>query len=372
MIAEAIQIPYESQTDTQTNRDCGAACLSMVYRSFGKEVSREELWLAIAELNRFGSVSSTTHLMVREALTRGFAAVAVQARYPLQALRVCRDAGIRAILNHRFSPESPAGHYTVLVDIDENSVVVHDPFFGPSRRLSHAELLELWQPFFSNSEIAGDMLIGIAAEPQPVAVCAFCHTPLPEAVECPKCRKLVGQQPDALMGCITSTCIGRMWNYLCCPSCDYTWTFSVAQTSTAEAAGKSTPAPRAPNEPTSAPQAGKTPPQSVEELWNLGRLFGELDKFCNHIQTLPGATSHPEIAQQLAYISASKEKLKLAQAEELAHRRVTAEQIGKLQAAAKQASKAHAQKMEELNHPSPSLDPHALGRALLRNLGYDE
>ena len=33
-------IPYERQSDPRTNRDCGAACLSMVYRSFGKDVAQ--------------------------------------------------------------------------------------------------------------------------------------------------------------------------------------------------------------------------------------------------------------------------------------------------------------------------------------------
>src|ERR1039458_7519142 len=75
------------------------------------------------------------------------------------------ESGIRAILNHRPSADSTAGHYTVLVEVEAQDVVLHDPYYGPSRRVSHAELLELWQPGFSNSEIAGYILIAIAAEP---------------------------------------------------------------------------------------------------------------------------------------------------------------------------------------------------------------
>ena len=135
----------------------------MVYRSLGKEVAPTEIWPAIAKENRFGSIASTTHLMAKDALSRGFAAVAFQARHPLQTLRLCCESGMRAILNHRLAPDSPAGHYTVLVDMDARDVVLHDPFYGPSRRVPHAELLELWQPRFPNSEIAGYLLIGIAA-----------------------------------------------------------------------------------------------------------------------------------------------------------------------------------------------------------------
>jgi hypothetical protein len=55
--------------------DCGAASLSMVYRSFGKDVAQAQIWPAIGKQNRFGSFAATTHLMAQDALRRGFAAV---------------------------------------------------------------------------------------------------------------------------------------------------------------------------------------------------------------------------------------------------------------------------------------------------------
>jgi len=95
-----VSVPFESQSDPQNRRDCGAACLSMVYRSFGKTVTPVEIWPAIAKENRFGSISSTTHLMAKDALSRGFAAVAFQASSPLQALRLCNEPGIRESLSN--------------------------------------------------------------------------------------------------------------------------------------------------------------------------------------------------------------------------------------------------------------------------------
>jgi hypothetical protein len=172
----AATISYESQIDPQISRTCGAACLSMVYRSFGEEVPQAEIWPAIAKRTASGSLASTTHLMVQDAVNRGFSAVAIQARHPLQVLRLCREYGIHVILNHRLRREAPAGHYSVLVDLDDKTVVLHDPFDGPSRRLSHAELLELWQPNFPNSEITGNVLIAIAARPLASPACEFCHT----------------------------------------------------------------------------------------------------------------------------------------------------------------------------------------------------
>ena len=134
MSPPAIAIPYEKQSEPQINRGCGAACLSMAYRSFGKEIAQAEIWPLIAKQNRFGSIASATHLMALHALKQGLSAVVIQARHPIQVLRICRDNGIRAILSHRPHPGASTGHFTMLVDIDEKDVVVHDPALGPSRR----------------------------------------------------------------------------------------------------------------------------------------------------------------------------------------------------------------------------------------------
>src|SRR5262249_37774312 len=155
------------------------------------------------------------HLIVQDALNRGYAALAIQARDPLQVLRRCRDSGIRVILNHRLKPDVPSGHFTVLVDLDADRVVLHDPYFGPSRRVAQVELLELWRPRYVNAEIAGIVLIGIAAEPPASPPCSVCGAGIPASVNCPACSKPVPLQPAALLGCVGAGCPARTWNYVC-------------------------------------------------------------------------------------------------------------------------------------------------------------
>jgi hypothetical protein len=360
-------IPYEKQSDPHANRTCGAACLSMVYRSFGKEVAQAEIWPVIAKENRFGSLASTTHLMVKDALGRGLSAVAIQARNPLQVLRLCRESGFRAIINHRLNQQSPAGHFTVLVNIDEANVVLHDPLLGPSRRLSHAALLELWQPRFPNSEIVGNILIGIAAKPPAPSTCELCRTPLPSNVDCPNCGKLIGLQPGIVLGCMNNDCVARMWNYLCCPFCDYTWTFSLQGLPAGARASAVGPSPAA-----ASPLSQGAPPVPAAEPapLSLDRLFVELDKFCNHILSLPAAANHPDIKRYLAAIATGKEELKQARAEALTHLKTHEERLAKLAGEAKLRQEAHRKKLEELNRPAPPLDGNALGHALLKNLGF--
>jgi hypothetical protein len=379
-------IPYEKQDDPKSNRMCGAACLAMVYRSFsaqdepaaepapavrkrgrdrrgdrGKapggrerragrrrtaELTQAEIWPRISKPNRFGNVASATHLMVADARSRGFAAIAIQVRYPLAALLSCRDGGIRTILSHRLRTDGPAGHYSVLLDVDAESVVVHDPYYGPRRRMPHAELLELWQPRFANSEIAGNVLVGVANRPAAVPRCPLCATPIPEQVPCPRCGKPVVLQPADLLGCVGSeTCLGRMWNYVCCPACDNMWTFAL----------------RPP-----APQAAQATPA---DPWALGPLFAELDKFRKKVLTIPGVASRADVREQFELIERSKLRLKLAEKEEAALSREREARMSEVEKKYAEEAAAVERAREEAAKPAAPADGAAIGDALLKELG---
>src|SRR5262249_37307315 len=145
-------------------RACGAVCLSRAYRSFGKQIPSEQIWPQIAKQNRLGSMASTTHLMTLHAASQGLHALAIQARHPLRVLQICRDQNIRAILNHGPQPGINTGHFTMLVDVDDQNVVLFDPAYESPRRVPHSEFMQLWQPQSPQSEILGSVLIGIVAE----------------------------------------------------------------------------------------------------------------------------------------------------------------------------------------------------------------
>ena len=401
MSQPAPAIPYERQSSEPSTRTCGAACLSMIYRALGKEVPQSLIWPRIAQQNLYGRIASTTCLMAADAISRGFAAVAVQARDPLRVLRLCRDSGIHAILNHRLKPESGAGHYSVFLDIDDTHVTVHDPLFGPSRRLSHAELLDLWLPRVPQSEIVGNFLIGIVAKAADAPACEICHTRLSASIRCPRCKNTVALRPAALLACLNDSCSARTWNYVCCPSCDLTWSFTssappsstpvpVAPTARAEATPSPAPlvVPSAPALPSmaalasTASAAGAVPatpslpvapvvtPLATGSPLDLLGLFAEIDKFCAHILSLPGAAAHPEIKKQLDFITASKDKLTQAVAEEEAVHTARFAQIAGIQQQVQAARDAHQKKLEELKKPLAPLDGDALARALLKNLGF--
>jgi hypothetical protein len=357
-MSDPATIPYERQSDSDGTRSCGAACLSMVYRSLGKDVPQTEIWPVIAKPNRFGAVSSTTYLMAQDAINRGFRAVVLQARHPLQILRLCRESGARAILNHRPRADSPTGHYSVLVDVLERDAILHDPAYGPSRRVSHAELLALWQPGSPDSEISGFVLIAIAAPKPPSArACEFCHVPFPAGAECPRCKKPVVLLPDEPLGCANTACIARMWNYICCPYCDQAFTFS---------ADASLPSGVSPHPGASSP--GSQAPGA--DPLNFDKLFAEIDKFSAFILCLPGAADNTDIKQHFDHVKQQKEKMILAKAEALARQADDAARMANFEKSLKEKKEAHAKRMEELNAQAPPLDGNALGRALLKSIGF--
>ena len=348
-------IPFEQQERTDNSRTCGAACLSMVYRSLGKQVPQAEIWEGISKVNRFGSLASTTHLMVGDALRRGFDAVAVRARHPMFALRCCRDAGIRIILNHRLHQDVPTGHYSVLVDIGEQDVTLHDPYFGPSRRISQGELMQLWEGG-ANSEIGGHTLIAIAAPLSTPPNCELCDAAIPAAVPCPNCSKAFKLRPITAIGCINQECIVRRWLQVCCPFCDHTWDFT-----------SGAPAPAV----SPVPKEEKKDNPVVAEIH---RAFAKIDQCCARLAALPLIAGNAEVMKNLEILKGARGKMLEAAAEReekhRAHLAKLQERVQKSQAKkAASDQKKLEKKKAETNTPAPPLDGNELAHALLKNVG---
>lgn len=225
--AESPAIPFEKQADTPGSRRCGAACLCMIYRSFGLDCSQDEIWSKIARKGARGSHSARTYLMGADALERSFPALVIQASDPWRLLQRCDKHGVRTILNHRVSVEAAVGHYTVLVALDEDQAIVHDPKTGPCQRLARETLLQMWQPRGSPSEITGRVLIALAPENVPASPCPTCETPPPDSLPCPQCDKPVVLQPASVLGCMSAECPERDWACLFCPFCDGRLSFAL-------------------------------------------------------------------------------------------------------------------------------------------------
>jgi hypothetical protein len=96
---------------------------------------------------------------------------------------------------------------------------------------------------------------------------------------------------------------------------------------------------------------------SEENPLDLNHLFGELEKFCSHILSLPEAANHPEIQQQIGFIKATKESLKLAHAQQLAHRKARQEEVAELLQTTKRKKEEHQKRWRNSTlHRHPSME----------------
>jgi hypothetical protein len=263
-------------------------------------------------------------------------------------------------LNHRLRADSASGHYSVLTHFDERHVILHDPLLGPSRELTHAQLLELWAPGFANSEIVGNVLIAITAQPAAAFACEFCHEPIPAKAVCPKCRTGVSLHPSVLLGCFRNRCIARMWNYVCCPNCDHLW--DARAQALAQDGGSTTELPN----PALAPAA----PRADTGEPDFAKMFAALDQFAAFAMTIPGAANHAELKSHLDVIRGARQQLARAQAEEAAQVKMRDDRIEALTKADRQREEAQRKQKEKLEKVPPPLDGDALGRALRKNLGF--
>jgi hypothetical protein len=308
--------PYQQQNGFANTSQSGAACLSMVYRSFGKTVSQDEIWPAIAKNGRSGACYTRAYLIAQDALSRGFRAVAVQTGDPIQALRNCCASGIRVIVNHLLELGKPEWHYSVLANVDDVHVYLHDPLWGPTQ-YSHADFLNLWGPQQRECEIPGFVFIAMnasAAEPW-------------QETKCPECHSRAFVPPPALFASLSI-----------CPVCDHLWRSDEGH-------------------------------EAIATKFKLNKVFEQLEKFSSVVLTLPGAAENTELKTQLDNLVRQKDKI-LAAAQEFSNaQKVSAQHMAAMKKSAEQAKEAHQRKLAERNSPMAPIEGHALGLSFLKSVG---
>lgn len=118
-------VPFVRQVDEM---DCGAACLAMICRHFGRKVSMARIRL----LANTGTDGTSLKALRYAGNSLGLATRAVKA--PKSKLG---DMPLPAIVHW------DGNHWVVLLDVDKRSVLVADPAIGP-RRLKRQEFEERW------------------------------------------------------------------------------------------------------------------------------------------------------------------------------------------------------------------------------------
>jgi len=165
---------YEAQYG---ERRCGAATLVMVYRSFGLFADQETVWNELQSYS-VGKARTRTFHLARNALEHGLSAVVVRIRDPQSFLlgNFSQVLKVRTIPVCRTCRHSGLGHFALLLGTDsvEQTVLLHDPLFGPNRSVDLAEFFELWMPREADDEITENIAVLVAESQNTPTVCPAC------------------------------------------------------------------------------------------------------------------------------------------------------------------------------------------------------
>jgi ABC-type bacteriocin/lantibiotic exporter with double-glycine peptidase domain len=213
-------IPYERQANRSS---CGAAALSMVYRSYGIEVYQDDIWKAVAGRSARGRACAHAQSLAADALRRGLHASAIQVRDPWLVLKRCLEQSVRIIINHVPELNSGSGHFSVLTGMDDHYVIMHDPNDEPDRSMSRDDFLRLWNPRSPQTEIISQVMVAIADIASTMEQCALCKATSGDVAICKVCEREVSLQPLAILGCLTDWCPMRAWEMVFCPWCSNCW-----------------------------------------------------------------------------------------------------------------------------------------------------
>jgi predicted double-glycine peptidase len=130
-----LTVPFLPQTDAL----CGGAAAAMVFRYWGHRRADVQQFEPLVD-RRAGGIADT---VLVDAVRRG-GWNAVRLDGSVDAIQEHIRAGHPLILLIADRPSRY--HYVVAVGADETHVFLHDPTWGPSRRLEFSELLRVWRP----------------------------------------------------------------------------------------------------------------------------------------------------------------------------------------------------------------------------------
>lgn len=359
----------QKRFDSADPRASGAQCLRRAYISLAKDapaVTEDELWPKISQPNPQGVLVSSMHKMAADAIARGFAAVLIQPKHPLQALYTAQKAGIQVIMQHRLAPGAPATRCSNLLRLDRDGVTIEA---SDEQRLAHSDFLELWRQRFSRPEMLSHLMLGISAAPSHLESCGLCRTPVPKEIDCGRCKRKIALQPSVLLGCMSPTCVARAWESIVCPTCSTPrlatgeegapLSASVADAAAAAAAAAPAPAPL--------PVAGVS--ATAPDPFGIESAFDKVDRFIKIVMRSPAVAANADVRKQVENIAKGKKDLLQAQADYFKTKAKALADMEQHKQTIHATLEAHLKQMAEISKPPEPVDVNALTAALLKRLG---
>lgn len=146
---------------------CGAACLQMLYTSYGISLTLDEIWEQVQERDKnTGRLNCHTYRMARHALSLGLKAMVVVCEDSLRVIQTCLESNIDVIALYRVNIISPLGHYSVITGMDNKGIYLNDPWLdaskGKNRIVKPIDFVQLLRPIPGSELVSPNVLLLIA------------------------------------------------------------------------------------------------------------------------------------------------------------------------------------------------------------------
>lgn len=119
------EIQHVRQSDKE--RNCGAACLAMVYQMYGKSNELQDITKNVMKISSNGKRNCRNFLMLRDATEMGFLSYVVSAKDIREFIPFCLELGMEIIINYHPTERTMAGHFSLVSYVDSKFVYVNDP-----------------------------------------------------------------------------------------------------------------------------------------------------------------------------------------------------------------------------------------------------
>jgi hypothetical protein len=132
----SISVPYVPQTDAL----CGGAAAAMVYRYWGDAHAAVEPFASLVERRPGGVTGIASDVLANAVRSQGWKTERADPSIESLRARIDRHQPVIVLIADR----RDLFHYVVVVGVDRDAVIVHDPSWGPSRRLAIEAFDRVW------------------------------------------------------------------------------------------------------------------------------------------------------------------------------------------------------------------------------------
>lgn len=151
-------VQHVRQSDAK--RNCGAACISMIFRHYNKRGKMDDITNEIS-IKVNGNAACGITKMVNFINSKGFKCCAVAVKNVKETIRACRANNIEVIVSYHEPADNSGGHFSLVADLDDENVYLNDPSkksdsANPHVKISFAELEERMRVGDSSN---GEMII---------------------------------------------------------------------------------------------------------------------------------------------------------------------------------------------------------------------